>query len=142
MNSDILREITHARLLTVQRLHRYIVSTQFEKAANLANREQFTKLKMLTENSDFQGLKNLVDEILFDEIESKSVADLRKLGRDHRVKDYGRLSKASLLAAILEKVSDANQHNHTPEQSGDLHVRDETPCIAIGDQGRYIQSVD
>lgn len=135
MNREALIELSHSRLLNAQRLHRYIISPQCQKAIDLATDEQ---IKTMCECNDIVRLRKLTRDILTNEIEAKNITELRRLGSAYRIKGYCHMTKASLLSEIIHRISDAD---NIVRERENISIRDGEACPSIRCEGNTIQSI-
>ena len=95
-----LKEFAHSKLLIAQRLNRVVSSDDFARAVELADCEQRTRLRSLIDRMDLDPLKNLIRELLMNDLESLSYRALRELGKRYHVRYWHTLPKESLIWEI------------------------------------------
>jgi DNA integrity scanning protein DisA with diadenylate cyclase activity len=126
-----LKDFAHSKLLTAQRLQRFVSSPDFERAVDKATHEQKLRIRELIDRMDVKPLQRLVKELTLDDLESLSYRDLREVAKRHHVKYWHRLPKESLIDEIERVREKKNETDSANEHPGNVES-DENADSTVG----------
>lgn len=127
-----LKEFAHSKLLSAQRLKRFVLGDDFERAVDNASESELKDIRSLIDKMDLAPLQRLVKRLNMHDLESLSYRDLRQVAKNYHIRGWHWLPKESLIFEIEQARQRNNEANANNE-----HVRatgsNENPSNSIGD---------